>query len=138
MPPTVPPSIAPIKRLGAENPTCIAGSVTGRDREELQDQQKGHDAEGHSSVQCVSHEAIADSQNLWDKQGYHTNNDAARSGLEPNYFLRQSHEPFACSQEKLRERHGNQAASNSYQGIYSEFQRISELILRDLEQRVIA
>jgi len=61
------PRHRPHKQAWTEDAAGIAGRIAGGDRDDFEDQQQDHQAEGHVAVQGVAYESVPDSEDLGDE-----------------------------------------------------------------------
>ena len=126
------------KQRWSENTARVARSVTGGNGEKFQNHQQHHQLERHPSVQSVADKPITDAQHLRHKPTHQPDQQPARHRLQPNRFLRKSQEACPDAQQELRKGHRNHAPGHAQHCIHRELRWMHQLILWNLEQRIIA
>ena len=80
---------------------------------------------------------VPHAQELRHEPAHHSNQQAARNGLDPERFSRQTKKSLPHSKKKLGEDSGHKAADNAEDGVHSEFPGIHQLVLRNLKKRIV-
>ena len=81
---------------------------------------------------------IADAENLRDNPTHAADNESANGGMEPRSLARKGEKFLSQPQEQAAERNGNQSADDSEDRVGDKFDRMNELIFRDLKERGVA
>src|SRR5207302_2082240 len=126
------------KKTGAKDAAGVAGGVADDDGEKLQDKQQDHDAQRELAIERFADVYIADAENLRDEPTRAADNQPANDRMEPRSLARKGEEFLSQPQEQAAERNGNQSTDYSEDRVRDKFDRMNELIFRDLEERGVA
>ena len=124
-----------MKRL--QNASGVARRVTGGSGDELQDQKHRHRRQSHLPIEHFAHEAIAHVQDLRHPPGNKPHQKPLGDGLNCSSPSRHRLEVCSQPQQQFDKSCGHHSAQNTEDGIETELERVNQLVLREVKERLV-
>src|ERR1039457_6896045 len=136
MPPPAPQQGAR-EQGGGEDAACVAGTIASGCSHKLQYHEQQHHLQRHLAVQCVAHEVVANSEHprrSESEQSYDQTSHSRSERLPSRWRLE---ETSALPEQQFHEGCRYQTTEQSENGINEKFQRVHQLVRRDVEERLV-